>query len=475
MTVPRGVNDQTACMSATEAASTTDSAPIDGFDPTGAGAREEVTRRYIRSPEDVLRLVGFAVASLVLIGITIWLEDAVVGVEEDIIELFGFLSPSIERVLHGGIEIVSGLVIVMVYLIPLVVRRYRLFGYILLSSAVAGLVMQGVRWLIDRETSTSVLNELAQRAGITSSVPSGAIAISQTAAMFIVVAPFVTRRWRRAGAITITILLLLRLLVSVRLPAEAFVALPIGALCGTAVLLAFGRPDRRPTTTAIQTALSDAGLPVTEVHAASVDARGSTPYFATLPDGTGLFVKVLGAQERSADLLFRVYRFLRFKNVGDDRPFSSLRRTIEHEALIALLARDVGIRTPRLRGIVDVGADSMLLAYEMIDGSSLDGVPDERVTDELMRSIWEQIGDLRAHRIAHRDLRRANVFVGADQVPWVIDFGFSEVAVPETILDADVAQMLASLSVVVGAERAVAAAVDVIGPEAVGSSLPRLQ
>ena len=228
MTVPRGVNDQTACMSATEAASTTDSAPIDGFDPTGAGAREEVTRRYIRSPEDVLRLVGFAVTSLVLIGITIWLEDAVVGVEEDIIELFGFLSPSIERVLHGGIEIVSGLVIVMVYLIPLVVRRYRLFGYILLSSAVAGLVMQGVRWLIDRETSTSVLNELAQRAGITSSVPSGAIAISQTAAMFIVVAPFVTRRWRRAGAITITILLLLRLLVSVRLPAEAFVALYAG-------------------------------------------------------------------------------------------------------------------------------------------------------------------------------------------------------------------------------------------------------
>jgi len=445
MTVPRGVNDQTACMSATEAASTTDSAPIDGFDPTGAGAREEVTRRYIRSPEDVLRLVGFAVTSLVLIGITIWLEDAVVGVEEDIIELFGFLSPSIERVLHGGIEIVSGLVIVMVYLIPLVVRRYRLFGYILLSSAVAGLVMQGVRWLIDRETSTSVLNELAQRAGITSSVPSGAIAISQTAAMFIVVAPFVTRRWRRAGAITITILLLLRLLVSVRLPAEAFVALPIGALCGTAVLLAFGRPDRRPTTTAIQTALAEAGLPVTEVHAASVDARGSTPYFATLPDGTGLFVKVLGAQERSADLLFRVYRFLRFKNVGDDRPFSSLRRTIEHEALIALLARDVGIRTPRLRGIVDVGADSMLLAYEMIDGSSLDGVPDERVTDELMRSIWEQIGDLRAHRIAHRDLRRANVFVGADQVPWVIDFGFSEVAVPETILDADVAGLLKEL------------------------------
>jgi undecaprenyl-diphosphatase len=194
-----------------------------------------------------------------------------------------------------------------------------------------------------------------------------------------------------------------------------------------------------------------------------------------MTDGTRLFVKVLGAQERAADLLFRVYRFLRFKNVGDDRPFSSLRRTIEHEALIALLARDVGIRTPRLRGIVDVGADSMLLAYEMIDGSSLDGVSDDAVSDDLMRSIWSQIATLRAHRIAHRDLRRANVFVGDDREAWMIDFGFSEVAVPQTILDADVAQMLASLAVVVGAERAVNAAVDVLGTEAVGGALPRLQ
>ena len=104
------------------------------------------------------------------------------------------------------------------------------------------------------------------------------------------------------------------------------------------------------------------------MHPAKVDARGSTPYFATLTDGTGLFVKVLGSEQRAADLLFRVYRFLRLKDVGDDRPFSSLRRTVEHEALVSLMARNEAVRTPRLRGVVDVGADSMLLAYEMIDG-----------------------------------------------------------------------------------------------------------
>lgn len=445
-------------------------------DITGSGAHQEATRRYVRSPVDVLRLVVFALTTLLFAGVTIWVEDAVIGVEEDVVELFGFLSPSIERILHGGIEVVAALVALAVYLVPLVTRRYRLFGYIMAASLSAFVVMHGVQWVVDRETSTTVVNELARRAGITDAgTASGSVGLAQTAAVFIAIAPFVTRRWRRAGAVTIAILLLVRLLVSVRLPAEVFLSLPVGAVCGTAVLLAFGRPDRRPTLPAIGVALADAGLPVTEVHAASVDARGSTPYFATTTDGTRLFVKVLGSEERAADLLFRMYRFLRFKNVGDDRPFSSLRRAIEHEALIALLARDVGIRTPRLRAIVDVGSDSMLLAYDMIDGSSLDGVPDEQLTDELMHGIWQQIADLRTHRIAHRDLRRANVFVGDDQVPWLIDFGFSEVAVPDTILDADVAQMLASLSVVVGAERAVGAAVDVLGTEAVGDSLPRLQ
>ncbi len=448
----------------------------EGTDLTGSGAREESTRRYNRSPVDVLRLVVFGVIALTVIAVTIWVEDAIVGVEEDLIALFGFLSSSAERVLHGALEIFVILIAVVVYLLPIINRRLRLFGYLVASSTLAFVAMHGAQWLIDRETTITALNELARRSGLTDTgSAAGSVGVAQTTAMFIALAPFVTRRWRRAGAVTIALLVLLRLLVSVRLPAELFVALPLGAFCGTAVLLAFGRPDRRPTVEAIQAALGDVGLPVVEVHVAEVDARGSTPYFATMADGTGLFVKVLGSQERAADLLFRFYRFLRFKNVGDDRPFSSLRRTIEHEALIALLARDVGIRTPRLRGIVDVGSDSMLLTYEMIDGSSLDGIAGEELTDELMAAIWQQIADLRTHRIAHRDLRRANVFIGDDAVPWIIDFGFSEVAVPDTILDADVAQMLASLAVAVGADRAVDAAVGVLGPEAVGASLPRLQ
>jgi undecaprenyl-diphosphatase len=82
---------------------------------------------------------------------------------------------------------------------------------------------------------------------------------------------------------------------------------------------------------------------------------------------------------------------------------------------------------------------------------------------------------LRDRRLAHRDLRLANVFVAADGAVWMIDFGFSELAASDTLLANDVAELLAATSLTVGVDRAVAAAEAVIGPEATASALPRLQ
>ena len=144
---------------------------------------------------------------------------------------------------------------------------------------------------------------------------------------------------------------------------------------------------------------------------------------------------MLGEEERAADLMFRGYRFLRLKDVGDERPFSSLRRAVEHEAFVSLAARDVGVRTPRMRKVATVGLDSMLLAYDMIDGRSVDGVEPEDVTDELLTGVFRQLAILRQNRIAHRDLRLANVFVTPEGEAWLIDFGFAELAVDQRLLD----------------------------------------
>jgi undecaprenyl-diphosphatase len=78
-------------------------------------------------------------------------------------------------------------------------------------------------------------------------------------------------------------------------------------------------------------------------------------------------------------------------------------------------------------------------------------------------------------RIAHRDLRLANIFLASDGQIWMIDFGFSEVAASDLLLANDVAELVASSSTVVGPERATAHAIRTVDPELLARARQRLQ
>jgi undecaprenyl-diphosphatase len=248
----------------------------------------------------------------------------------------------------------------------------------------------------------------------------------------------------------------------------------IGWTVGSAVLVIFGSPTRRPSVDSIKAGLALSGLDLESLKAANVDARGSTPYFGAAADGTRYFVKALGVDQRSADLLFRLYRWVQRKDLGDERPFSSLRRAVEHEAFVALAARDLGVLTPRVAAFATAEPNAYVLAYEAVEGQSLDGVPPEDVTDDVLGQVWANLAHLRRFRIAHRDLRLANLFLGADGRIWMIDFGFSEIAASDRLLANDVAELVASSSAVVGAERATAHAVASVDPATLAAARERL-
>ncbi len=435
--------------------------------------RDEI-RGYQRSPRDVLRAVAYLTVTLALVAVGVLAKNSTVGFERDVVQVFHRIPDPAERVLVGFASMATFVVWTALLLVPAMRRRWRVLGYVALAAGLGNGAGRLVSWAVDRDNP--LVDAIARtRGAVHSDLALTSATLATTAAMFVVVAPFVARRWHLVGAGFFALLVVVRLMVSVRLPGDVLAASTAGAVCGALVLAVLGRPDRRPTIQSVLNALRETGLDIAEVHPAKVDARGSTPYFATLADESGLFAKVLGHDERAADLLFRVYRKFKLKNVGDERPFSSLRRTVEHEALVSLQARDVGVRTPRMRGVVDVGFDSMMLAYDMIDGRSLDALESDAVSESLLRELWEQVAVMRRYRIAHRDLRRANVFVDSDGQPWIIDFGFAEVAASDTLLDADVAQLLCAVAILTDAIRSVDSAVDVLGADAVASALPRLQ
>ncbi len=432
--------------------------------------------RHVRSTSDVLRLVVGVVVTLFGLLLATATANTFVGFERDLLDLFDTMPEALVRVLYYAFQGFASFLPALVGLVVLYRRKYRLLGLLFITSFAAQLLL----WVLDAGVVSRVgppaLLEAVHRPGWIAAAPStDSYWVASLVAVVVLGSPWISRGWRRAGWVTVGVAAVFRIVSGDVLPVDLVAALGVGIVSGAGVLLVFGAPNRRPRGPAIVEATARAGFPLARLWRAGVDARSSTPYFGMARDGRELFLKVLGRDERSADLLFRIYRFLRVKDVGDRRPFSTVQRMVEHEALVALYANDERIHTPRLVAATNVGDDGFLLAYERIDGRSLDRVEDEALTDGVLRGIWREVQAMRTHRIAHRDLRLANVFLAADGVPWMIDFGFAEIAATDQMLDTDAAELLSSTAVKVGPQRAVDAAIQVLGKEPVASAAPRIQ
>ena len=297
-----------------------------------------------------------------------------------------------------------------------------------------------------------------------------ALGIGVVAAVLTAAAPWLSRRWRRAGWALLVGLTVTRF-VATPVSFDSLEAAIVGWLCGAGVLVAAG----------CAVAATDLGVGHRRARrrrpagAAARPGRrrrrGSTPYFGVSAGGERLFVKALGDDERSADVLFRLYRRIAPRDFGDEKPFSTLRRAVEHEAFVALAARDLGVRTPRLRAFTTAQPNGYVVAYDAIEGKSLDRLDADEITDEVLTACWQLVGQLRRHRIAHRDLRLANIFLDERGDVWLIDFGFSEMAAADRLLATDVAELVASSSMPVGAERAVALAAANVDRATLGTGL----
>jgi glycosyltransferase 2 family protein len=309
--------------------------------------------------------------------------------------------------------------------------------------------------------------------GLASGLAAGLSAVA--VAGYVAALPWLRAGWRVAAGIVLLAAGAACLLSGTAGWAQLWAGGAAGALAGFGVRVAVGVPDRRLGPDGIAAALSLAGQPVGLVRPAEVPAKGSRPFTAVAPDGRRLFIKALGPDQRQADLLYRAYRVVRLKEVGDRRPAASLRQAVEHQALLALLAERAGVDVPRVHGVVMAPGGTALLVMDLVPGSSLDRLPAEEITDDLLRRLWAAAARLHDAHLAHRSLRAANVMVDECGRPWLVDFSFAELAASRRQMDLDVAELLASLALLVGPDRAAASAASVIGTEGLAAAAPLLQ
>ncbi len=436
-------------------------------------------RAYVRSPVDLLRLIVGGVLLVLGIGTTNVADNALLGLSEDGAEAIERLPDWVHEVPAAAMAVAVLSAVAGALAWSLLTTRYRRF--VLLAGAFIGAAALSLAMgelidaVVDGPVSAAFEAEgspFRYRQSDGRLLPGDPL-LAAAVAMLVVSASYLRLRMTQRLVIVLAVYAALSILTA-GVPALGLVTdIGAGLSVGSAALLAFGRHDLAPDAYDITLALHSIGLDVDGVEHLAVDARGSAPWVGTASNGDKVFVKALGRDERSADLMFRAYRWVRLRKTGDHRPFDSLRRAVEHEALVSLQAAALGIRTPRILGVAEAGIDGMVLAYEAIDGASIDTLDD--IDDEALESVWTMVSKLHARRIAHRDLRLANIFLDTENAPWMIDFGFSELAASDQLLGTDVAELLASTTTMVGTERAVGAAHRTSGLSELERAMPWLQ
>lgn len=426
-----------------------------------------------RDPADLSRLLWFLLVAALGVLAARGAEQTTAGVEGDLVQLIARIPDAILGFLIVGAQVLYLLFFLGIPLVMAVLRSWRQLGIYLLGwMTTVGLVVASAR-LVPSEDVAALPDFGLTSSGYASWPPAQAVGTAVTA--LVLLTPRISRQWRSFGWAFVAALSVQRVVTSSDVVLDIVLDIGIGGAVGSLLLLLFGRRVLLPTENAVQSALDRVGLFPVSVTRTPIPPGRSMPFTAELEDGSLLHCKVMAARQYRADSIFRRYRQVRMRGVGEDVAYATARHAAAVETLLAARAAQAGARTPAVRGLAPIGEGTeLVLAFDNVQGERLDLVPPERVTDDVLDQAWQAVAALRSAGIAHRDLQLASWLLDGEDQLWLIDFSFGEPAASDGALAVDIAELLAATYGIVGAERAVAAAVRVLGAPTVALGISHL-
>ncbi|MFE7755223.1 lysylphosphatidylglycerol synthase domain-containing protein [Streptomyces sp. NPDC057429] len=435
----------------------------------------------VHRPSDLLRLLVGVLAIALLFSIAAFAQGTTTGLEDDISKGTD-QAPDLLIKLAGLMSSIAVLLVPVAFAIERLVKRD---GLRIADGVLAAVLAHGVTLATDLWVARSASGTI--RDALTQPQPGDALTdpvhgyLAPVIAYMTAVGMARRPRWRVVLWVVLLLDAFAMLVGGYTTPFSIVLTVLIGWTVAYGTLYAVGSPNVRPTGQHLMAGLRHVGFrPVaamrTEDAPDNIDQsdRGRS-YLVTLENGPPLDVTVVDREQQAQGFFYRVWRRLTLRSITQRRSIQSLRQALEQEALLAYAAIAAGANAPKLIATSELGPDAVMLVYQHIGGRSLDAMEDEEITDDVLRGAWRQVRALQSRRIAHRRLTGDAILVDRSGTVFVTDLRGGEIAAGDLILRMDVAQLLTTTGLRVGAERAVAGALAVLGPDAVADSLPLLQ
>src|SRR4029077_8760707 len=180
---------------------------------------------------------------------------------------------------------------------------------------------------------------------------------------------------------------------------------------------------------AIRQAVHDQlGLTVDEITPVGLESSaGSTPLRLRVQGGPDefLFAKLYTKGHVRADRWYKLWRTILYGSLEDESPFKTVRRLVTYEDYALRLLQDIGVRTAKPYGIVEITPErEYMLVTEFHAGAVEIGEAevDDTVIDQgllMIRTLWDA-------GIAHRDIKPGNLMVRSREL-LLIDVAFVQV------------------------------------------------
>ncbi|WP_442802606.1 lysylphosphatidylglycerol synthase domain-containing protein [Streptomyces sp. CB01635] len=437
----------------------------------------------VHRPSDLMRLLVGVLAIAVLLSIAAFAHGTTSGLQQDISKGTG-AAPDLMIKFAGLASSIAILLVPVAFAIERLIKRD---GLRIADGVLAAVLAHGVTLATDLWVAQGAPSSIQD--ALTRPSPGDIHALTDPVHGYLApVIAYMTAvgmsrrpRWRVVLWVVLLLDAFAMLVTGYTTPFSIILTVLIGWTVAYGTLYAVGSPNVRPTGQTLLAGLRHVGFH--PVSAAREEAHESTTengdrgrrYFVTLEDGPPLDVTIVDREQQAQGFFYRVWRQLTLRGITTGRSLQSLRQALEQEALLAYAAIAAGANAPKLIATSELGPDAVMLVYEHTGGRSLDSVPDEEITDALLRDTWHQVQALQSRRIAHRRLTGDAILVDRSGTVILTDLRGGEIASGDLILRMDIAQLLATLGLRVGAERAVASAVGVLGPDAIADCLPLLQ